>query len=114
MSGELHRDLVVFDGLIISNWSREVFEDMQRGGVGAANCTCAVWEGFRGTMENIAQWQRWFAEYDDILVLAHQWQEQSPGFSLFLSAAIPAVLCIMAAAAWRLSRPFEEEAPTEL
>ena len=71
MSDALHRDLVVFDGLIISNWSRAVFEDMQRGGVSAANCTCAVWEGFRGTMENIAQWKRWFDEFDDILVQVH-------------------------------------------
>jgi membrane dipeptidase len=71
MSGALHRDLVVFDGLIISNWSRAVFEDMQRGGVSAANCTCAVWEGFRGTMENIAQWKRWFDDHDDILLQVH-------------------------------------------
>ncbi len=71
MSDALHRDLVVFDGLIISNWSRAVFEDMQRGGVSAANCTCAVWEGFRGAMENIAQWKRWFDDHDDILAQVH-------------------------------------------
>ena len=29
---ELHQDAVVFDGLIVANWSREVFEDMRRGG----------------------------------------------------------------------------------
>lgn len=71
MSDELHRDLVVFDGLIVSKWSRAVFEDMQRGGVSAANCTCAIWEGFQGTMDNIAQWKRWFADYDDILLPIH-------------------------------------------
>ena len=32
---ELHEDAVVFDGLIVSNWSREVFEDMHRGGLTA-------------------------------------------------------------------------------
>ena len=60
--------MVVFDGLIVSNWSRAVFEDMKRGGVTAANCTCAVWEGFRGTMENIAQWHNWFKSCDDLLI----------------------------------------------
>ena len=33
----LHQDATVFDGLIVSNWSREVFEDMRRGGLTAAN-----------------------------------------------------------------------------
>jgi microsomal dipeptidase-like Zn-dependent dipeptidase len=51
---DLHNDAMVIDGLIVSNWSRSVFEDMQRGGLTAANCTCAVWEGFRATVENIA------------------------------------------------------------
>jgi hypothetical protein len=29
MASQLHDDLVVFDGLIISRWSRSVFEDMR-------------------------------------------------------------------------------------
>jgi membrane dipeptidase len=65
---KLHDKLIVFDGLIVSKWSGSVFEDMHRGGVTAANCTCVVWEGFRDTMANIAQWKRWFREYDDILL----------------------------------------------
>ena len=36
---ERHEGGIVTDGLIISNWSREVFEDMRRGGLTAANCT---------------------------------------------------------------------------
>ncbi|MEZ5883448.1 MAG: hypothetical protein R3D53_06265 [Paracoccaceae bacterium] len=43
----LHDDLVVFDGLIISDWSPEVISAMRTGGLTAANCTCSVWEGFR-------------------------------------------------------------------
>jgi membrane dipeptidase len=35
----------VIDGLIVSRWSREVFEGMRAGGITAANCTVAVWEG---------------------------------------------------------------------
>ena len=63
----LHEDAVVIDGLIISKWSRSVFEDMRAGGLSAANCTCSVWEGFQATMENIAQWKRWFRDHDDLL-----------------------------------------------
>ena len=62
---DLHKDAIVIDGLIISKWSRAVFEDMKRGGLTAANCTCSVWDGFKGTMENIAQWKIWFEEHDD-------------------------------------------------
>ena len=63
-AAELHRDAIVIDGLIISNWSREVFEDMLQGGITAANCTCSIWEGFRDTMANIARWKAWFDEHD--------------------------------------------------
>jgi len=65
---ELHQDLVVFDGLIVSRWSRGVFEDMRRGGLTAANCTCCVWEDFRATMDNIAAWKRWFREHADLIM----------------------------------------------
>lgn len=59
----LHDRLIVIDGLIVSRWSRSVFDDMARGGLTAANCTCSVWEGFQATMNNIAQWKTWFHEH---------------------------------------------------
>lgn len=65
----LHDSLTVIDGLVISNWSRDVFEDMRAGGITAANCTCAVWEGFQGTMDNIAGWNRWFRDHGDLITL---------------------------------------------
>ncbi|MDD9876144.1 MAG: dipeptidase [Magnetovibrio sp.] len=68
---ELHADAVVIDGLIISKWSRDVFEAMHRGGLTAANCTCAVWEGTNETLANIAQWKRWFAEHADLITQVH-------------------------------------------
>lgn len=64
----LHESLIVFDGLIVSNWSRRIFDDMNRGGLTAANCTCSVWEGFQATMNNIAQWKKWFREHGDRLL----------------------------------------------
>ena len=66
----LHDELIVIDGLIIANWSAEVFRDMRRGGLTAANCTCCVWEGFAGTMDNIARWNGWFRDHGDLIVKA--------------------------------------------
>ncbi|MAE65722.1 MAG: peptidase M19 [Phycisphaeraceae bacterium] len=65
---QLHRDALVFDGLIVSRWGREVFEAMHRGGVTAANCTCTIWEDFRGSMDHIARFRRWFEQFDDLLI----------------------------------------------
>jgi membrane dipeptidase len=67
---ELHRDLILFDGLIVSNWSRPVFEDMRRGGLTGANCTISIWEGFQQTMDNLARFKRWFREHGDLIVQA--------------------------------------------
>lgn len=64
----LHREAVVFDGLVISNWSRGIFEDMRAGGLTAANCTCSVWEGLRGTLDNIGRWNRLFRDNADLVV----------------------------------------------
>lgn len=66
----LHDDLIVFDGLIVSNWSRAVFEDMRAGGLTGANCTCCVWENFTDTMRNIARWKGWLDEHGDLLLQA--------------------------------------------
>ena len=68
---QLHRDAIVIDRLMISKWSRSVFEHMHRGGLTAINCTCSVWEGFRGSMENVAQWKAWFRDNADILLQVH-------------------------------------------
>jgi membrane dipeptidase len=61
---------LIFDGLIVSNWSEEVFQDMRRGGLTVANCTCCVWEGFEATMRNIAHWNAWFRMYRDLITKA--------------------------------------------
>ena len=65
--GSIHDQALVVDGLIIANWSRDVFAAMVRGGVTAANCTCCVWEGFTETMRNVADWKRWFGEYSEFI-----------------------------------------------
>ena len=70
-TASLHDDLIVFDGLIVSNWSREIFENMREGGLTGANCTCCVWENFAGTMQNIAEWKKRFDAEADIITQAY-------------------------------------------
>lgn len=66
----VHQRCLIVDGLIISRWSREVFEDMRRAGLAAANCTVSVWEGFKDTVANIARMKAMIRENADLLVLA--------------------------------------------
>ncbi len=66
--GDLHRDAIVIDGLVVSNWSREVFEAMRDGGLTAANCTCSIWENFRDTCLNLARWDRWVDAHRDLIL----------------------------------------------
>ena len=64
---KLHDQLIVIDGLNVSNFSRGVFEDMRRGGVTAANCTSSVWENFSETMRNFARWKTWLRDNADLI-----------------------------------------------
>ncbi|WP_136249225.1 dipeptidase [Halomonas borealis] len=64
---ELHQDAIVIDGLVIAKWNRELFEDMRRGGLTAANCTVSVWEGFQATVDNIVRSNALMAECDDLV-----------------------------------------------
>src|SRR6218665_48099 len=66
----LHQNALVFDGLIISNWDRWVFEDIGKGGLSGANCTVSVWEDFKGTVANIARMKRLIRDNGDLLALA--------------------------------------------
>jgi membrane dipeptidase len=65
---ELHADSIVIDGLIIAKWNRELFEDMRKGGLTAANCTVSVWEGFQATINNIASSQKLIRENSDLVM----------------------------------------------
>ena len=68
MDKDLHKNSIVIDGLVVSNWSREVFADMRKGGLTTANCTCSVWEGIRGTLNNIAHWKCYFQTNKDLIL----------------------------------------------
>jgi membrane dipeptidase len=67
-AAELHKDAIVIDGLVIAKWDRELFEDMQRGGLTAANCTVSVWEGFQNTVNNIVEMNGLIEQNADLLL----------------------------------------------
>ncbi|MCC7425351.1 MAG: dipeptidase [Alphaproteobacteria bacterium] len=67
----LHDSSILFDGLVVSRWSPQVFADMKKGGLTAANCTCCVWENMRDTLLNIAAWYKRYAEHPDLLMPVH-------------------------------------------
>lgn len=71
----LHTSSIVVDGLVVSRWSREVFEAMHRGGLTAANCTCSIWEGLRETMINMARWKQAFVDHADLIVQVRSAQD---------------------------------------
>ena len=65
---ELHQNSIIIDGLIIAKWGRELFEDMQKGGLTAANCTVSVWEDFQATVDNIVQVNELIEENSDLVI----------------------------------------------
>jgi membrane dipeptidase len=70
-AAELHQDAIVIDGLIIAKWNRELFEDMKKGGLTAANCTVSIWEGFQNTVNNIVEMNQLITENSDLLRPVH-------------------------------------------
>jgi len=68
---DIYRDTVVFDGLHICNWSRDIFEEWRTGGFTGVSVTCGLWENFRDSIANVVQWKKWFEEHADLIVQAH-------------------------------------------
>lgn len=66
-AAELHDKAIVIDGLICANWNRELFEDMAKGKLTAANCTMSFWENFEGAVQNIADMNKMIEENSDLL-----------------------------------------------
>jgi membrane dipeptidase len=64
----LHDRLIVFDGLIVSEWGPEVFRALRAGRLTAVNATCAVWENARQTLDNLARWLQWFDRHPDLIM----------------------------------------------
>ena len=58
----------IIDALQYSNWSREIFSQMNRGSIAATHVTICYHENFRETVENIAAWNKRFKKFSDLIV----------------------------------------------
>lgn len=72
---KLHDESVVIDGLIIAKWDKDIFDDMRRGGLTAANCTVSVWEGFNDTVANIADMKKLIRENSEQVSLVRSTED---------------------------------------
>lgn len=59
---------IIADTLLVCNFDRSIFEEMKKGDITVANCTCSVWEGFHDTMKAVAHWKRLFNENSDLIM----------------------------------------------
>ncbi|EPJ53276.1 MAG: peptidase, M19 family protein [Osedax symbiont Rs2] len=64
----MHSDLIVIDGLQYSNWDREIFQQLQSGGVTMVHATIVYHEQIRETLLRIAQWNRLFEDNADLIM----------------------------------------------
>ncbi len=60
---------LIIDGLQYCRWSKDIFQQMNAGGVSAVHVTIAYHENFRETVLAIEQWNRWFEDYADYIFL---------------------------------------------
>lgn len=58
---------LLIDGLQYCRWDRETLEDLHAGGVHAVHVTVAYWESARETLTRLAQWDRRFEAFPDLL-----------------------------------------------
>lgn len=68
---ELHQQSIIIDGLIIAKWNRDLFEDMHKGGLSAANCTVSVWDDFQATVDNIVEMNQLIEDNSDLVMKVH-------------------------------------------
>lgn len=59
---------LLVDGLVVAEWSRELFEEMHAGGLSLANCTCSIWENFEGSMKKLARYKTFLEENADLIM----------------------------------------------
>jgi microsomal dipeptidase-like Zn-dependent dipeptidase len=59
--------MLIIDGLQYVNWTRALFEEAKAGGVNAIHVTITYWENTAEALANIAQWDKWFDEFSDLI-----------------------------------------------
>ena len=60
--------MIIIDGCQYANWSEQIFREMREGGVSAVHVTVTYHEDFRETVENIADWNRLFERFSNLIL----------------------------------------------
>ena len=58
---------LIIDGCQYANWSEKIFRQMAEGGVSAVHVTICYHEDFRETVENMADWNRMFERWPELI-----------------------------------------------
>lgn len=66
----INRNKFRIDCMQYSNWSEKIFHQLREGSVDAVHVTIAYHENFREMVANIEQWNKWFAQYNNLIVKA--------------------------------------------
>ena len=72
---KVYQDSIVFDGLNICNWSREIFQEWNAGGITGVSATCGLWENFRESIFTVVQWKRLFEDNSDFILQAYDTED---------------------------------------
>lgn len=59
----------VIDNLQFSNWSPEIFQQLNSGGVHAVHATIVYHENFREMVARVEEWNRWFEQFGDLIFM---------------------------------------------
>lgn len=62
--------MLYIDGLQCSNFNRDVFLNLRRGGLSAITCTVAFWEDATETMDELGRWSDLERENSDLILIA--------------------------------------------
>ena len=60
--------MILIDGCQYANWSEKIFREIHEGGVSAVHVTICYHEDFRETVVNMADWNRMFERFPDLIV----------------------------------------------
>lgn len=66
---------LLIDGLQYCLWDRRTLEDLHAGGVGAVHVTVSYWENARDTLTRLAEWNRRFERFGDLIVRVQNTQD---------------------------------------
>ncbi|WP_347558238.1 membrane dipeptidase [Robbsia sp. KACC 23696] len=67
-ASDVYKNAIVFDGLNICNWSRDIFESWHKGGFTGVSATCGLWENFRDSIHNVIAWNKHFEDNSDLIL----------------------------------------------